>query len=240
MREDSGERHYYEQYMAVLSALLASPCRVLDVGCQYGRFAIPLLDQGHEVVATDPDAACIDFLRDRYPRLQLRQETADVTMDRIGREHFDLVLCLELLYLLPDWRSVLAGLCGLARPGGRVAASHRTQGYYLHRMLQEGRYDELDALLAGRHPVLNAQRPDELRSAYADAGLRIETMTPIGAFSGINVDPYAAICDPSRLDQRDRQRLLRVETDAGLAERFAESARYMLVVATPQGSAAGP
>jgi 2-polyprenyl-3-methyl-5-hydroxy-6-metoxy-1,4-benzoquinol methylase len=237
MREDIGEQHYSEQYMAALSATLASPCRVLDVGCQYGRFAIPLLEQGHEVVATDPDPACIDYLRGRHSRLELRQETADVTIDRLGSDQFDLVLCLELLYVLPDWQSVLAGLGRLARRDGRVAASHRTQGYYLHRMLREGRYDELDALLAGRHPTLNAQRPDELRSAYADAGLQMEAMTPIGAFSGIHVDPFAAICDPSRLDRRDRQRLSQLETDSRLTERFADSARYVLAVAAPRESA---
>jgi 2-polyprenyl-3-methyl-5-hydroxy-6-metoxy-1,4-benzoquinol methylase len=239
MREDAGEQHYREQYMQVISPLLTSRSRVLDVGSQYGRFAVPLAEQGHDVVATDPDPACVADLTRRCPQLDVRHERVDVTIRELGDERFDLVLCLELLYMLPGWRGLLGGLGGLLGTTGRIAASHRSQGYYIYRMLHEGRYDELDELLAGRHPTLNAQRPDELRSAYADAGLRVESVTAIGAFSGIHVDPFAAICDPSSLTRRDRDRLQRVEADPSLADRFLENARYLLVIAAPDGSSGG-
>jgi 2-polyprenyl-3-methyl-5-hydroxy-6-metoxy-1,4-benzoquinol methylase len=239
MREDAGEQHYREQYMDVISPLLPPRSRVLDVGSQYGRFAIPLAEQGHDVVATEPDPECVADLTKRCPQLDVRHERADVTIRELRDERFDLVLCLELLYVLPDWRGLLRGLGGLLGPAGRIAASHRSQGYYIYRMLHEGRHDELDELLAGRHPTLNAQRPDELRSDYADAGLRVESISAIGAFSGIHVDPFAAICDPRDLTQQDRDRLQRLEADRSLTDRFLENARYLLVVAAPDGSSGG-
>ena len=232
MNEHPGERYYYEQYMTVLAEHLDGRPRVLDVGCQYGRFALPLAAHGHQVVATDIDQACLDYVRAQNPSIEVRCESADESA-RDGSRDFDVVLCLEVLYLLPDWRSVVAGLVRRAAPTGVVACSHRSQGYYIHRFLRERRYDELDQLLAGRHPAINAQSSAELHSAYRDAGVDVVSVTPIGTFSGIEVDPFAAINDPTVLTTTDRERLAGYELDPELTAQFMDSARYLLVVGTP-------
>jgi 2-polyprenyl-3-methyl-5-hydroxy-6-metoxy-1,4-benzoquinol methylase len=234
MHEDPGEAYYLDQYLTVLAPLLGRPRRVLDVGCQFGRFALPLAAQGHDVVGTDIDADCLAYIAARSPRVDLRLESAEETAGRPPGSDFDLILCLELLYVLPAWETILAGLAHQLGPTGRLAASHRSQGYYIHRLLREHRYDELDQVLAGRHPALNAQSPDELRAAYAAADLEVESITPIGSFSGIAVDPFAAVNDPSRLAAADRQRLQRYESDPAVTAGFMTSARYLLVVATPR------
>jgi 2-polyprenyl-3-methyl-5-hydroxy-6-metoxy-1,4-benzoquinol methylase len=232
MHEHEGEHYYLEQYMTVLTPLLTSKQRILDVGCQYGRLLLPLAAQGHDVVGTDIDADCLAYIRERLPAAELRCESADVTSTAHTSTRFDLVLCLELLYLLADWPAILSGLANQLAPGGHLAASHRSQGYYIHRFLRERRYDELDQILAGNHRGVNAQSPQDLEGTYVAAGLTVESMTAIGAFSGTEVDPFAAVNDPSRLSPRERTQLMRYESDPALSTRFAESARYLLVVAS--------
>jgi SAM-dependent methyltransferase len=234
MLRDAGEQYYYEQYVAVLEPMLERPRRVLDVGCQYGRFLVPLTEQGHDVTGTDIDADCLARLHDRLPGAKLRQESAETTAAAAPAQPFDLILCLELLYLIPDWQDIIAGLGRQLAPGGRLLASHRPIGYYIHRLLHERRYDELEQLLAGRHPALNAQTPEALRAAYSEAGLTVTNIAPIGAFSGIHVDPFAALTDAGRLTAAQRAALMRLETDPDLSARFADSARYLLVVAVPR------
>jgi 2-polyprenyl-3-methyl-5-hydroxy-6-metoxy-1,4-benzoquinol methylase len=234
MNEDAGELFYREQYLAALEPHLRPASRVLDVGCQFGRIAIPLADRGHHVVGTDIDAACLDYIRRQRPDIELRLEAIEDTASGPPRDPFDLVIVLEVLYLIAGWRDIIAGLARQLRPGGHLAVSHRSHGYLIHRLLREGRYDELDQALAGNHPATNAQSPAELRRSYDAIGLDVTSITPVGMFSGIHVDPFAAIVDPSRLDQNARQRLARFEADPNLQARFAESARYLLVVATPR------
>jgi 2-polyprenyl-3-methyl-5-hydroxy-6-metoxy-1,4-benzoquinol methylase len=233
MNEDDGERYYLEQYLAVLAPHLRAPRRVLDVGCQYGRVLLSLAADGHELVGTDPDQACLDYIRARHADVELRCESVEQTVAGPPGEPFDLVLCLELLYLLADWRSIIVGLSRLTAPSGHLVTSHRTRGYYLYRLLHERRFDELDDLLAGRHESLNAQSPEELREAYDACGLAVRTITPIGAFSGIGVDPFTVINDPGGMSARDRRQLARYETNPALVAGFINNARYLLVVAAP-------
>jgi SAM-dependent methyltransferase len=231
MHTDVGEQFYLDEYLDVLNPLLGTPRRILDVGAQFGRFTIPLVAAGHDVVATDIDPACVAYIRQHAPRAMVLQESAAQTAGRSWAP-FDIVLCLELLYLLPDWQQVLGGLVPLLGPHGRLVASHRSQGYYLHKLLRDRDFDGLDLILAGRHDALNAQPLDDVQRTYAELGLHVDSVSGIGTLSGIAVDPFAAIADPSRLDRSERLRLRGYETDPVLNKRFIDSARYLLVIAS--------
>jgi 2-polyprenyl-3-methyl-5-hydroxy-6-metoxy-1,4-benzoquinol methylase len=235
MHTDDGEQFYLDEYLAVLDPLLVTPRRILDIGAQFGRFTIPLVAAGHDVVATDIDPACIAYLRQHAPQAQVVQESVEQTTGRRWEQPFDIVLCLELLYLQPDWKQVLRGLVSAVAPAGRLVVSHRSQGYFVHRMLRDRDFDGLDLVRSGRHGALNAQAPDDLESVYAELGLQLDSVTGIGVLSGIAVDPFAAITDPTRLSRSERARLHRLETDPVLNKRFIDSARYLLVVASRPG-----
>jgi SAM-dependent methyltransferase len=232
MHTDEGELFYLDEYLDVLNPLLVAPRRILDVGAQFGRFTIPLVAAGHDLVSTDIDPACVAYLRRHAPRAEVLQESVTQTMGRNWDRPFDIVLCLELLYLLPDWEQVLGGLVCSLGPEGKLVASHRSQGYYMHRMLRDRDFDGLDLILSGHHAALNAQSLDDVEHAYGELELRLDSVTGIGTLSGIAVDPFAEITDPARLNRSERLRLRGYETDPTLNRRFIDSARYLLVVAS--------
>jgi SAM-dependent methyltransferase len=232
MHTDEGELFYLDEYMDILNPLLVTPRRILDVGAQFGRFTIPLAASGHDLVATDIDPGCVAYIRRHAPHAEVLQESVTQTTGRNWDPAFDIVLCLELLYLLPDWEQVLGGLVSSLDPEGNLVASHRSQGYYVHRMLRDRDFDGLDLILSGRHAALNAQSLDDVERAYGELGLRLDSVTGVGTLSGIAVDPFAAITDPSRLSRSERLRLRGYETDPELNRRFIDSARYLLVVAS--------
>jgi SAM-dependent methyltransferase len=79
-------------------------CRVLDLACLEGHYAIEFAAQGAEAVGTEGRAASVakcDFVRDEcgFDRLRfVQQDVRDLTVDSFGR--FDIVICSGLLYHL--------------------------------------------------------------------------------------------------------------------------------------------
>lgn len=60
-RLNAGDR----DFRFYLERIGTSPCRVLDLGCGTGRFALMLARQGHRVTAVDPAPAMLDYARAR-------------------------------------------------------------------------------------------------------------------------------------------------------------------------------
>ena len=81
-----------------------SQCRVLDLACLEGHYAIEFAVQGSTALGTEGRAASVakcNFVRDQYgfDRLSFVQhDVRDVTVESFGR--FDIVICSGLLYHL--------------------------------------------------------------------------------------------------------------------------------------------
>ena len=108
-------------------AMVVRGARILDVGSGMGRVAAALAARGHEVVATEPDAALREQSLATYADLQVLPHQA---LDIGDLEPFDLVVAVGnvLIYLGEDTeRDVLAHLRSLLAPGGRILA-----GFHLH------------------------------------------------------------------------------------------------------------
>ena len=58
--------------------------------------------------------------------------SADRLVDRFGRDAFDIVLATEMLEHVVDWRSVVANLKGVLKPGGLLLVTTRSKGYPFH------------------------------------------------------------------------------------------------------------
>ncbi|WP_210504316.1 class I SAM-dependent methyltransferase [Nocardioides xinjiangensis] len=103
-------------------ALVPRGARVLDVGSGMGRVAAALQARGHDVVATEPDAALREQSRATYPDLEvLPHEALALDPHEVGA--FDLVVLVGnvMIYLGEGTeRQVLGRVRELLAPSGRV------------------------------------------------------------------------------------------------------------------------
>lgn len=57
---------------------------------------------------------------------------AELLVDRLGVESFDLVVSTELLEHVRDWRLVVTNMKRIVRPGGLIVITTRSRGFQLH------------------------------------------------------------------------------------------------------------
>jgi 2-polyprenyl-3-methyl-5-hydroxy-6-metoxy-1,4-benzoquinol methylase len=118
---------------------------ILDVGCGVGLLRARLEHLDFErYVGIDPVAAAIERARERA---ETRSEylVADVFDPGLGE--FDVVICNEVLYALPDPGRQLDRIRDLLRPGGHVLTSSiRHPGDVGLERLLRARFDVVDAV----------------------------------------------------------------------------------------------
>lgn len=227
------ERFYYEEYNHYISPYMIQGQNLLDIGCQMGRFAIPAALAGMNVTATDLRKSYFRFISKRIEgrgNVEFRQETLEQSLKNLPQNHFDVILCLELLYNLPDPLQNIQKLSTLLKPGGVLITSHRSPGYYLYRYIGEKNFDAARLILDAKHPDYNAQTVGELSQICSKAGLKLLQLAPIGMFSGFGSDAFTSILNPAKLSENQKKELLRLETNADLIHLFPNSARYNLMI----------
>ena len=124
-------------------ALVPRGARILDLGSGMGRVAAALAARGHDVVATEPDAALREQSRATYADLDVLPHEA---LGIPELEPFDLVVVVGnvLIYLGEDTeRDVLSHLRSLLAPGGRILA-----GFHLHGTKSGSRVYPADEFVA--------------------------------------------------------------------------------------------
>src|SRR5205807_4461083 len=89
---------------------------VLDVGCGKGAFTALLAQPGRDVVGVDISPTAIEKARERGSGADFRVGTMD-DLEQIAPGPFDLVIAMEILSYLEDWRGALDKL---ARLGERL------------------------------------------------------------------------------------------------------------------------
>lgn len=148
-------------------------CRVLDVGCGDGEFALELARRGAIVTGIDASAAMIDAARARA-----KQHNADVTFQVAMAEHlpfpterFDVVTAVTILCFVEDAAPAFREIAGVLRPGGRLvigelgkwstwAAGRRIRAWLGSRLWRLGRF----------------RTANELRGLAEQAGLVVEDL----------------------------------------------------------------
>jgi SAM-dependent methyltransferase len=126
----SNARVYDERHGAVLAedavkrlaaaAAIASGTHVLDIGAGTGRVAIPLSEDGYDVVALEPALGMVDTLRAKAQNLPIRLIAAEGGHLPFADEQFDVVVIARLLYLTSDWRDILREARRVLAVGGRL------------------------------------------------------------------------------------------------------------------------
>ena len=134
---------------------LAGPqARVLDVGTGTGRISIPLLERGLDLIGCDLSSKMLGRLKEKLPTVRIAQ--ADATRLPFPTGHFDMVLTVHVLHLIPAWREALHEFKRVLGTGGSyvnvktwdpVGATIRGQmrGYWRRWLEERG----MDANLTG-------------------------------------------------------------------------------------------
>ena len=94
---------------------------VLEIGCGVGAVSAFLAnDYGVHVVGIDQDPEQIEYARKMHaPSERLSFSVGDVSRMAFDEGRFDLVLSLNVLHHVPEWRAAVAELARVLRPGGR-------------------------------------------------------------------------------------------------------------------------
>jgi ubiquinone/menaquinone biosynthesis C-methylase UbiE len=148
---------------------LSSGAHILDMGCARGVSTAIILDKlrPQRLAAFDLDPSMIEAARRRLKRavsdgtLDLR--LADATHMPYEDGAFDAVFESGLLHHVPDWRAALREVGRVLKPGGCFCFAEPSRD-----RLQRGLYRLLP------HAPESMFDAEELRSALADAGLRLE------------------------------------------------------------------
>jgi 2-polyprenyl-3-methyl-5-hydroxy-6-metoxy-1,4-benzoquinol methylase len=98
--------------------------QVLEIGCGPGQFALWLAQQGGEVIAGDFSGEACRIAREiAGDRADVRRLDAQNLVEPLGRDRFDLVVCLETLEHVPDHDRALREIVAVTKPGGRIVVS---------------------------------------------------------------------------------------------------------------------
>jgi ubiquinone biosynthesis O-methyltransferase len=150
-----------------------SGCRVLDIGCGDGEFALELMKRGALVTGIDSSPAMIDAARSRAT-----QHNADITFQVAVAEHlpfpaeqFDVVTAITILCFVEDAGSVFSEIARVLRPSGHLvigelgkwstwAAARRIRAWLGSRLWRQGQF----------------RAANELRGLAEQAGLVVKSV----------------------------------------------------------------
>lgn len=233
MYTHKAERFYYNEYANHILPYFKKGNSLLDIGCQKGRFTIPAANAGMEITATDIKSGFFRFIKRQlrgYAHITYRKETLEQTCKAFPPESFDVILCVELLYNLPDIDQNIQKLALLLKPGGVLITSHRTPGYYIYRFVKTKNFEAVRQIMDGTHSYYNAQTSEEIKRILLNTNLEIECVEPIGMFSGFGKDAFTYFANPGKLKSDKREALKMLETNHRLKALFSNNARYLLAI----------
>ena len=246
---DPAEQYYARIYLKYLFEKIDVEFRhqqvkILDLGCHTGRLAVPLARASHVVTGIDSSRFHIlrarEHAREAGVRCQFFSGDGFSYVRRVPPETFDLVLCTEVLYQRPDFRSCMEKLFKAVRKGGLLATSHRTRFFYLSRAIREKDFQTAQSLSTPSEGTLwnsyyNWQTPSELRAIYQDLGAEAILLRPIGVFTGNGGDGMACLCNLAEMTASEQREAL-FDIEAQDSEEFAGIGRYLFAVGRKTGA----
>lgn len=106
----------------ILAATQARPdTHFLDIGVGTGRFSIPFLESGYNVTGIDISEQMMHRLRDKVGQSKcLSLHVADARSIPFADGSFDVVLAMQVLHLIPEWRAALEEASRVLKPAGSL------------------------------------------------------------------------------------------------------------------------
>jgi len=176
----------YARKLAITRDYLHPAAVVLELGCGTGSTAIAHASHVGHVTATDVSSRMIAIARDKAATAGIdnvdfvRAAAAEVT---VADASVDVVLALNVLHLLDDWRGVIAAARRMLVPGGVLVSSTmcmRDEFAFMRPIVPLGR-------LVGLLPRVAFFGRDELEREMTRNGLAIEHAWQPRARSGVFV-----------------------------------------------------
>lgn len=141
--------------------------RVLDLGCGAGRFLRALAEAGAEAIGVEIAEAALARARANAPRAELHLGSADGELP-LADGSVALVWCSEVVEHVADTANLLAEVCRVLAPGGRVLITTPYHGRFKGAAIALARFDShFDPL--GQH--LRFYTRTSLAGALASCGL---------------------------------------------------------------------
>ncbi len=96
--------------------LIGFKARVLDVGTGTGRISVPLLERGVDLIGCDLSDKMLTRLQEKLPSARIAH--ADASRLPFPSAHFDFVMSVHVLHLIPPWREALREFRRVLKPEG--------------------------------------------------------------------------------------------------------------------------
>lgn len=166
---------------------------VVDVGCGGGILTESLVALGADVTGIDVAGGPLAVARLHAIESGLDQEiryvaTSPEEFVEEEPDAFPVVTCLEMLEHVPDIRSTVHALAGLAAPGGDVVMSTINRHPKAYALAVLGAEYILGLLPRRTHDYVKFIRPAELARAVREAGLDLV------AIDGMRYNPFTRRC----------------------------------------------
>ena len=111
---------------------------LLDIGCGYGYLLQKAAARGLRVAGVEPDEKLVALGKHLYPVLRIHHSNAE---DFKSTEHFDTIVCVDILECMPDYLPTLRSLAAQVKSGARLVlvvpaipylfgSRDRMMGYY--------------------------------------------------------------------------------------------------------------
>ncbi|MBI4356006.1 MAG: methyltransferase domain-containing protein [Candidatus Omnitrophica bacterium] len=194
MYEDAHARAAAEEYLGHIRRHLRerfgqARLRLLDAGCQAGRLLVPLAEDGHDMTGLDPSRFNLRQARRHTQEQQVTVRLIRGTIAQLPRwvrpASLDGIICTEVLYLCPDFRTLLQTLAERVRPGGLLCVSHRPNLHYVATALLRGDPEQAATFLQRSEgpstdgAYHNWQTPEQLAEMYRSLDLRLLGCYPV-------------------------------------------------------------
>lgn len=98
--------------------------RVLDVGFGTGFGTLQLVKTAEEVIGIETDTGLLDFADTYIPGIRFQRGDIQRGIPWIAKD-VDVVLLIEVLEHVPDWRAALKNIYDSLKPGGKLIMSAR-------------------------------------------------------------------------------------------------------------------
>ena len=197
MFEDIHSRSPAQEYLDHIRRHLQAECgdrrlTILDAGCQAGRLLIPLAQDGHQLIGLDTSGFALRRAAHhaKHHRVSVQLHRGDLAHVArwVPSASLDAAVCLEVLYLCPNYPDLLLRLADSVKPGGWLFVSHRPAIYYVASALRSGQPQlapQMFTRAEGPSPdgdYHNWQTQDALMRLYQANHLRWRACYPIQPF----------------------------------------------------------